>query len=356
MRIGILTFQRAINYGAVLQAYALQQTLRGLGHEVWIIDYRQERVEHTDRRPFLKNDKWNLLKSGHLRSWWNYNKEMDNVLRRRARFDGFLNNYLCLTEPCKKNNLPVFDIYVIGSDQVWNSAICDGLDTVFWGDFPHLEGSKIISYAASTSIKDLQKHNHYIVQRLLGNFSHISVREKETCDYLNLHYDLNQAAITVLDPTLLAEKKIWDRFDNDEYKSQDYVLYFGARICNAYPNVLLDKATSLAKQYRCDVKCIEFNSDTPEDFVNKFRYAKAVITSSFHGVAFSLIFNRPLYAVVYGDEQDARYINILESIGGGDMLIQLNQAITPHNKDYNVLIHELSSLREESLKYLINLL
>ena len=352
MRIGILTFQRAINYGAVLQAYALQQTLRGLGHEVWIIDYRQERVEHTDRRPFLKIDKWNLLKRGHLRSWWNYNKEMDNVLGRRARFDRFLNNYLCLTEPCGRNNLPDFDIYVIGSDQVWNSSICDGLDTVFWGAFPHLEGSRIVSYAASTSIKDLQKQNHTIIQQLLGNFSHISVREKETCDYLNLHYYLNKAAITVLDPTLLAEKEIWDIFDNDEYKSQDYVLYFGARKCNDYPTVLQDKSTSLAKQYGCDVKRIDFNLDSPEDFVNKFRYAKAVVSSSFHGVAFSLIFNRPLYAIVYGDEQDARYVNLLKSVGASNMLVNVRQEVSPHNFEYQVINKSLTDLRSNSIDFL----
>lgn len=352
MRIGILTFHRAINYGAVLQAYALQQTLEAMGHEVWVIDYRQPRVERTDRRPFQADDKMRLLKGLHLRSWWRYDHAKANVMARRERFDQFLNHYLRLTEPCGQNDFPDFDLYVIGSDQVWNSTICDGLDPVFWGDFRHPMGSKVISYAASTSVKDLMEQQQADVQRLLRNFSSISVREKETCDYINQHFKLNNDAITVLDPTLLAEKEIWDTFDNDTFKGQDYVLYFGARACRAYPTVLRDKATSLAKQYGWEVKSIDFNADSPVDFVNKFRYAKAVVTSSFHGTAFSLIFNRPLYAVMYGDEQDTRYVNVLKSFGAENMLFNLNQELNARDFNYKAINDYLYISRNNSIEYL----
>ena len=352
MRIGILTFHRAINYGAVLQTYALQQTLEAMGHEVWVIDYRQPRVERTDRRPFQSDDKMRLLKGLHLRSWWRYDHAKANVMARRERFDQFLNHYLRLTEPCGQIDIPDFDLYVIGSDQVWNSTICDGLDPVFWGDFRHPMGSKVISYAASTSVKDLLKHKHTELQDLLENFSSISVREQETCDYINQHFKLNNDAITVLDPTLLAEKEIWDSFDNDTFKDQDYVLYFGARACTAYPTILRDKSYSLAKQYGCEVKSIDFNVDSPVDFVNKFRFAKAVVTSSFHGIAFSLTFNRPLYAVMYGDEQDARYVNVLKSFGAENMLFNLNQELNARDFNYKAINDYLYISRNNSIEYL----
>lgn len=352
MTIGILTFHRAINYGAVLQTYALQQTLCSMGHDVWVIDYRQPRVERTDRRPFKKNDKWQLLKGLHPRAWWHYDQIKANVLARRELFDEFLNHYLRLTEPCGLDNMPTFDLYVIGSDQVWNSTICDGLDPVFWGDFNHPIDSKVVSYAASTSVKDLMKQDKSELQRLMENFSSISVREKETCDFINNQFSLNNAAVTVLDPTLLANKEIWDSFDNDTFKGKDYVLYFGARPCATYPNVLRDKATSLAKQYGCEVMSIDFNTDSPVDFVNKFRYAKAVVTSSFHGTAFSLIFNRPLYAVMYGDEQDARYAEVLKSIDAEDMLVELRQELMPRNSDYSTVNEKISILKTVSLNYL----
>lgn len=355
MKIGILTFHRAINFGAVLQAFALQQVLRGLGHDVCVVDYRQPRVERTDRRPFREDDRYKLLVRGHLRSWWYFEKNKVRVLERRQRFDRFLEKYLNITAPCGNQNIPDFDLYVIGSDQVWNSAICDGLDPVFWGDFVHPEQSKIVSYAASTSVKDLQKQQHDELQRLFGNFSMISVREKETCDYLNQQFVLANKAQTVLDPTLLADRTIWDVFDDNNYQEEQYVLYFGARGCSAYPTVLRDKAESLSKQYGCVLKTIDFNADSPVDFVNKFRYAKAVVTSSFHGTAFSLIFNRPLYAVMYGDEQDARYVNVLKSIGAEDTLVSLNQDVSPREIDYSKINAFLETIRKKSISYLQSL-
>jgi hypothetical protein len=352
MKIGILTFHRAINYGAVLQAYALQQTLCSLGHEVFVIDYRQPRVEGTDRRPFQKDDKQRLLLGGHLRSWWYYDKAKSKTLERRNRFDDFLQRYLNLSTPCNRENIPHFETYVIGSDQVWNSAVCDGLDPVFWGDFSNPSESKIISYAASTSVKDLTAQNQTEIQRLLNSFSYVTVRELETCDYLNLHFKLRDKAQTVLDPTLLADKSVWNTFENDKFRHQDYVLYFGARFCPHYPNVLEEKAKSLASQYGCGVKKIDFNEDTPVDFVNKFRYAKAVVTSSFHGTAFSLIFNRPLCAVMYGDEQDARYVNVLRSVGAEKMLVKAEQDVRPTEFDYSSIDNQLDTIRKKSIKIL----
>lgn len=351
MKIGILTFHRAINYGAVLQAYALQETLRSLGHDVWVIDYRQPRVERTDRRVFQPDDKINLLKGFHLRSWWNYNDIRQQTLLRRQRFDDFLQTYIHLTEPCTQDSIPVMDSYVIGSDQVWNSAICDGLDPVFWGNFNRPKASKVVSYAASTSVKDLQRHDRSVIQNYLDNFEDVSVREQGVYDFLNNNFVLRNVGV-VLDPTLLAEPLVWDGFRDDCSNQREYVLYFGARKCIKYPTVLHDKAESLAKQFGCDIKTIDFNSDTPVDFVNKFRNAKAVVTSSFHGVAFSLIFNKTIYAVQYGDEQDARYTNVLKSIGAEQMLVDLYQDVCPHTFDYgntNILI---SILRMHSYNFI----
>lgn len=352
MKIGVLTFHRAINYGAVLQAYALQEVLHKLGHEVTIIDYRQPRVERTDRKPFGKNDKIDLLKGFHLRSWWQYDENKERTIARRQRFDDFLKKYFVLSEPCTKDNIPALDAYIVGSDQVWNSVICDGLDPVYWGDFSRPVNSNLISYAASTSVKDLEKQEPKQIQRLLQNFDHISVREDATGIYINNSFNIPSKAFTVLDPTLLADESIWSQFDNSKYKDQKYVLFFGARACSEYPTVLLDKAKSLAAQLDCDVMNINFNSDTPVDFVNKFRYASAVVTSSFHGVAFSLIFNRPLYAVQYGDEQDARYVNVLKSVEADSMLVGLQQDVNPQYFDYTAINAKLKEIRKNSLDYL----
>ncbi len=244
------------------------------------------------------------------------------------------------------------EAYVIGSDQVWNSSICDGLDPVFWGDFDHDQAAKVFSYAASTSVSNLRNQSHEIIQNLLQNFTAISVREKQTQDYINHNFTLGRPAKLVLDPTLLASKSIWESLVKDCSIQDNYVLYFGARNSNKYPSVLLDKATSLAQQYGCKTKCIDFDSDSPTDFVSKFKCARAIVTSSFHGVAFSLIFNRPLYAVKYGDEQDARYIEVLTSVGAEDMLVDLHQNVSIRDFDYTIVNNRISELRASSLEYL----
>lgn len=354
MKIGILTFHRAINYGAVLQCYALQETLKRLGHEVEVINYQQPRVERTDRKPFESGDKCRLLKGLHFRSWWNYDKDKAIVLERRSHFDDFLSKHLTLTEPCTLESIPQdFDACVIGSDQVWNSHICDGLDPVFWGKFKHRSDSKVISYAASTSYKDITKFSKQEVENLLSNFDAVSSREQEVVHYINKELNVNSVAQVVLDPTLLANKEVWDGMLNDKYKDKKYVLYFAARTYQPNPSIIKQKATALAKEMGCEVMTINFNEDTPEDFVSKFRYATAVVTSSFHGVAFSLIFNRNLYAVMYGDEQDARYVNVLKSVGASNMLYSVNDMLSPMDFGYEIVKENLRNLQNVSIDFLL---
>jgi hypothetical protein len=356
MKIGILTFQRAINYGAVLQAYALQETLESMGHEVQIINYLQPRVEKTDRRPFEKNERLNLLKGFHLRSFMNFNKNKREIIDRRSRFDEFLNDYLHLTEPCGYNEIPSgFDLYVIGSDQVWNSKICGGIDEIFWGNFPKNRNAKVISYSASTSVKDLMMIDKLQLQKYLSDFDGISTREIDVANYLNQNFSLQEPAQVVIDPTLLANSLIWDRLVKDKIKETNpYVLYFGARFYSKNPLILKQYAEKIAIAKGYDVKTIDFNHDTPEDFVNKFRDASFVVTSSFHGVAFSLIFNRPLNAILYGDEQDSRYKNLLSTIGAEDMLVPVGEEFTNYSYDFSTINHNLTKLRKTSFDYLNN--
>lgn len=354
MKVGILTFQRAINYGAVLQAYALQETLRRLGHDAWVIDYRQHRVENTDRGLFSSSDKVRLLLRGHLRSWYYYDKNKATVIARRQRFDQFLHSYLQLTDACDEQNIPQdFDAYVIGSDQVWNSRICDGIDQVYWGDFQRGRSSKLLSYAASTSVKDLQANVDNSIFDKLNNFDALSVRESQVADFLNQSGRVNQQVYVVLDPTLLADSAIWDAMTSEKPSQAPYILYFAARGCDARPNVVKEKAERLARMNGMEAKPINFGIDSPQEFVAKFRHAAGVVTSSFHGVAFSLIFNRPLFAVQYGDEQDSRYVNVLRTVGADSVLTRWDHDDeTLHDVDYSDINVRINLLRLSSIQFL----
>ena len=357
MKIGILTFHRAINYGAVLQCYALSETLKKMGHDVYVIDYRQPRVEKTDRHVCSKSERFHLLCSFHLRSWLYYNSNRRSHEEIEKKFDDFLHKHLKFSKPCDFNSVPTdFDAYIIGSDQVWNSKICDGIDPVYWGEFHRQQGSLLASYAASTSVADMKSNNPNELFRRLSNFNALSVRDENVTRFINDNANIQYPVKTVLDPTLVSETSIWDKLNVTWQSREPYVLYFAARSCSKRPNVVKEKAERLAKLMHCGVETINFGVDTPELFVAKFRCAKAVVTSSFHGVAFSLIFNRMLFAVQYNDEQDSRYVNVLHDIDADYMLTSYDcDDETPYEVNSDILNRSLSILREGSLKFLLDL-
>ena len=356
MKIGILTFHRAINYGAVLQAYALKETLKSLGHDAWVIDYRQPKVEKVDRPTFSAKKRWDLLKGFHLHSWLNYNKEKRVSLEKRKRFDDFTNQYLHLTPPCIASSMPQdFDMYISGSDQVWNHRICGGMDDVYWGNFQKPKNSKMVAYAASTSIQELQKNTQEELQAGLNNFDLIGVRENKVRDFLNAYFSTSNEILTVLDPTLVADCSIWDSFESGKHKGQKYVLYFAARIYEPNPSIVKEKAELLAKEIGCKAISISLREHSPSDFVELFKHASYIVTSSFHGVAFSLIFNRPLYAIMYGDEQDGRYVNLLRSVGAEKMLLGIDDIPCPVKIDYSEINQKIIQIKQSSINFLNSL-
>ncbi|MCQ2112364.1 MAG: polysaccharide pyruvyl transferase family protein [Bacteroidaceae bacterium] len=359
MKVGILTFHRAINYGAVLQAYATQQVLISMGHDAYVINYLIPCVENSDRAPFLPNGKMNLFIHGHIRSWWLYDSNKCNTLKKRKLWDDFLAYRLRLTESCLQDSIPQdFDAYIIGSDQVWSSYICNGLDPVYWGNFKHPEDSRVIAYAASTSVTDMKKQSPDTLCGLMSNFNSISVRDEKVMSFinkeliLNSNYSIPHAFLTI-DPTILGGRNIWDTFTSKHSLPEKYILYFAARTYKPNPNAIREKAMQLADKFGCRVLSINFGEDSPEDFVVKIKNAEAVISSSFHGVAFSLIFNKPLFAIAYGDEQDSRYVNLLNNIGAQKMIHGIDEDLDPDiDFDYDKININIERLRTASLDYL----
>lgn len=183
MRIGILTFHRACNYGAVLQCYALQQFLVSEGHDVEVVDYRQRDVE----RVYAVFRPWHWIKQVlRCRKYaFVYLYRIPQRIRAKVSFGLFLSKYLKLSKPCTLADMPQgYDLYVIGSDQLWNQHITWGIDQVYWGNFD-AGNAKLITYAVSSSMKCFEKIDHRYIKESIKRFSAISCREKCLCDYLN---------------------------------------------------------------------------------------------------------------------------------------------------------------------------
>lgn len=313
MKIGILTFHSQLNYGGVLQAYALQEALRSLGHDPVIIDRwlesdnesLEQGYNHLGVVGWLKVfarvalGGWELKKYGRV-------KNTKRFLKEKMSLTPY--HFVEWNEATKELGL---DMIVVGSDQVWHSGD--------WGD-PSvylLDGApkiSAISYAASFGMKSIPEEYLELYKRGLARFSAISCREAEG---VRLCEDLGFSATHVLDPTLLADKSVWNRLlctGHSATSTRKLVCYFmdgdvPARISALEEfakesiwevEVFLDSRFCVSiprnlKQLVCRYlpsKVKRRIKAGPAEFVASIAHADAVLTDSFHALMFSTIFNK----------------------------------------------------------------
>lgn len=355
MKIGIVTFHRAHNYGAVLQCFALQETLKASKHDVEIIDYSCRAIEnvYSNGLPKIKrNSLKNAIKSIIISLLKGHREYI-----RYKRFDDFIKNYLNLSTHISSNStkeLNLYDGIVFGSDQIWNGSLTQN-DTFYFGDFNY-KGLKI-SYGASAGKREKDISSYY---KLLSSFDALGVRE-ESLNKIFKNIGLYNC-YTNIDPTLLLTATQWVNLLGlrlNKPSSNKYVL--------AYPlrerAETLKLANSLAKEF--NYKLYEIGARVmirhhrnrlekigPVDFLNEIYNSEIIITNSFHGTVFSLIFNKNFYTVTLGDGEDGRVINLLSKLNLEDRIIRIGEKISYMPIDYNSVNATLSKLRKESLYFL----
>lgn len=355
MKIGILTFHRAHNYGAVLQCFALQEVLKGMGHEVEVIDYRQPWIED-----FYKAFSMQVLRKRYkgikrsCRYILNYSKRVKVVMAKRPLYESFRDRYLSLSRPCNKNLPQNYDAYIIGSDQLWGlHCIGDVPDPVYLGRFKHPSTSKVIGYAISTNKESIVRLSNTCLKEDIRNFDTLSLREQFAIDEVKriTAKDIDLC----IDPTLLTTKETWEPLTtNSKWKNKKYVLIYQVRGSGEAKKYIFNTATDIAKQISDDCEVVNINTDLPtvEEFVSMFKYASYVVTSSFHATVFSLIFNTPFFSVKLNDGKDGRYVNLLKSIGAEDKIIQVGDTVCLSKKSFDNINEEILKLRRHSLDYL----
>lgn len=349
MKIGILTFHRAHNYGAVLQCFALQEYIRKCGHEAWVIDYHQKHIERFYKKKLSLRGliinairfKWEIILN-HFKTSADYNVRCE-------RFERFREKYLYLTPPCTNNNIPDnLDRYIIGSDQMWGLHCTGGYDKVYWGQFKRKSGSRLYGYAISSNGDFEQMMS---LQRLISDtssFDGLSFREvaiKERIEYLT-----GIKSSIAIDPTLLADADIWNRMLNSEWSQKKYVVLYNIR-SNA--SLIAAKALKLAEVNNWEIVDLSKMDYDVEDFVSAIKYAKCVLTSSFHATVFSIIFGTPFYSFLLKDGHDGRYENLLKILHLEDHIRCVDDEITkivPVNK--SAVDVSLNDLRKPSKEFI----
>ena len=361
MRIGILTFHRAHNYGAVLQCYALQQVLLALGHSVDVIDYRQPFIEKVYKTVSIKR----IMSKNPLKIIIRIINEFRLLKIRNEKkelYVHFLNSKL------KLNRVPInnikempedYDVYIFGSDQIWNSKLTGGVDRIFWGEFETSNNANKVAYAASTNLSNIDEIGLSKISKLLKNFNHIGVREISIADKLQ-PYSKNPIK-AVLDPTLLINSDKWSSISKSIKCSKRYVLLYEVRKSNSKPEAANKIANKIAKEMGGVVIDIhkgydEIKSFSPEEFIGLFENASYIVTSSFHATAFSIIFRKNFYALALKDGHDSRYEVLLNNIGLSDRLVSINfdNPEVDQDIDYSQVYLKLNKLKEDSMSYLKN--
>lgn len=351
MRIGIVTFHRAHNYGAVLQCFALKAKLSSMGHALTVIDHRNNNLEK--RYDLFPSQNW---KCNPILSVKNtVSRLLTYRLRkeRRKSFDCFIKKYLL--NNCSYDNIwDGFDCIVWGSDQIWQWNIIKD-DKCFWGDIPNKSVRKI-TYAASSG--KIDKHFEERITSL-SNYNAISVRENDLKNYL---LDKNIKTEVVVDPSLLLTKEEWDSYlPLTRINKKPYILVYAMRDSEK----TLKMANNLSRKLGLEiVELHNFNisplnlfpsyyTNGPIDFVSLFKYADFVVTDSFHGTAFSIIFQRQFITLYLNDGHDNRAHSLLHSLHLQSRHLTIDNPITNLSAiDYNCVETLLKPIRENSIQFL----
>ncbi|MBD5540670.1 MAG: polysaccharide pyruvyl transferase family protein [Lachnospiraceae bacterium] len=362
-RVGIITFHCSYNYGSALQTYALQCFVENLNYDVEIIDYvLNSDFEHyklfrralykTNRKAFVA-DLIFLLPH----------------IKRRNSFKRFVKSRLHLTNgsyssldmPEKLQELNNrFDIFVCGSDQIWNIDCTNGVVPPFFLSFADDNKLKI-AYAPSLSHVGFRMDVQDEMKKLIEGLDWISIREESTLSYVQ---SLTTKDVkVVLDPTLILDSQYYycliDKIKKESGKyifvymlepNQELIEYCD-EMCKK-KNIKMYYITS--RGYRGFKTGHNLYGISPEEFLYYIANAQYVITNSFHATVFSILFNKQ-FCTFETEKSNSRMVDLLEKLNITERLYH-SQFDIEKSIDYLSVMDKLDNLRKDSIEYLTNAL
>lgn len=357
MKIGIVTYHRTYNYGAVMQALATRLVLEEMGHEAYYVDYWPD--YHKDfyslfsKNSFLKLNAKQKVK---------FLLDLIRYFRsKKRRIDNFENFFQTQIYPYCRPLDESYDVVIYGSDQIWRKQNALGTYNPFYFGKNELKTKYHISYAASMGIlpdKDTDKEN---VKTLVSHLDKLSVREE---DLRNLLQSLGYNNVSLsLDPTLLLSSEIWDKYmPTEPYRGEKYALVyilggngFDLKEIKNFTDKKGLKLVVLRGYARTKETKANITSAGPLEFIRLIKNADYVFCASFHGLAFSIIYGRQFFTSFL--HNSGRAESLLKIIGCQDRLLAPMSKI-PLNLppvDYDDVSKRMMSIKKESLKYLADI-
>ena len=365
-KVGVLTFHEARNYGSVMQAYALQTYLKKkLNLDNELIDYipEQQKAFYELWVPVtnVRNLVGNILKLSIAKKYQ----------KRELAFQQFLKNKLRISERHyqdkseKKTLSKIYDCIITGSDQIWNME-CADFSWMYL--LEGVTGIKKISYAASMGGGKISDSVRY--RKCLEDYEGISVREQYAADLIDGMFDGDSIAEISVDPTLLLDKEDYEEITSDRRIKGDYIFLYSVY----HDDQLLKTIQELRTKWNMPIVTLISRNNSykvlfhgihlasyegPEDFLSYIKYAKFVLTNSFHGSVFSMIFEKEFYYI--GDYKKDPRLNQLFTMAGaeeaGVMYSEIQEASNHFGKRQGKKYsEEIQNIRKKSEEYLANLL
>lgn len=350
-KIGVFTLHWAVNYGTVMQCYALNKAISDMGYDVENLNYNPWGGGYSTKY-FLKKRPSKSIPL--IRTW----KAMNAFYKKNVK----------MTEPiigvqAMKDNPPIKDTYVVGSDIVWNRMVVeDYLDQFLLSFAP--EGSRCISYAASTGgLQEIDPIDKDVFKENLKRFSAVSVREKQSLSSIQELCDV--PVVDVCDPTFLLSKEQWISLEKKVRVPKNYIAVYDL---NSSPMVK-KMAYQLKQKTGCTLVNVCANRQkwldknfwglSPQEWLYVMHHADYIIPQSFHGLAFSLIFEKPFLCTAVLDKdgnehkKNGRQTNLLSIVGLEKQFFSTSDfADEDLNVDFSEARIKIDEYRKRSINWL----
>lgn len=326
MKVAFITLHRVFNYGSVLQAYATQKVIESVGHEPIVIDYIPKAWQLKsllwqvhNPKGFVKDSVYRLMRAASVviktKKFWGFLKKNLNMTKTYRSFE----------ELCVKP--PEADVYCAGSDQMWNIKY-SGIDEAFYLRFAQSTARKI-AFSTSIGMTGFSNDESGIIKDYVSDFDALSFREESACGLMkSLGFDSE----VIIDPTLQLTKEEWRVMASDRLIKENYLvlmlLYNEDNNATKIAREIADKkglklvkiSWELTKPEGVDIL---MTHRSPEEFLSLFYNADYVVTNSFHGLAFTINFNKPFIAIKR-NEYNTRLENLLSVTNLTDRMVTDN--------------------------------
>lgn len=358
MRIKTITCHDVYNVGASLQAYALATYLIQQGNQVEIINYEPKYLQHY-RLSGISNPAYD---KPILREVYQILKFPERLLarfrKRKKVFDSFTKNFLPITackyesnEELKKCDLDA-ELFLAGSDQIWNPLFQNGKDPAFFLDFVP-QNAKKASYAASFAVETISENDSVRMKNWLKDFDAISVRETSG---LNLLDKMGLSGRLVCDPVFLLNTGFWKN-EMHTFGEENYLFVYDfdtSEQMSFFADVISKRKdieiVSMFPMRKTAKVCSDIG---PLDFLGAIYGADVVLSNSFHATAFALIFHKEFFVVNRQEQINARMHDLLKYVGLEDRILHAECEIDQVKRiDWKNVDSRLASLIHQSKEYL----